>query len=262
MNTKQLTDLIQREIDGVLSPQEESRLQELVARDAGAAELRRNLLAVSRTLSTLDRKEVPPSLKPSLMRTLEARGGVPQRRGASLSESAGSFFRSLSPRGAFAGGLVTGLAMALIAFVAVVPFPLQETDLVGTMHLTESIPVMAPIARVPVTADGLAGSLTLESSGKFQMATLVLSSGDAEHSAILSYPADEVRLAAVRPEGAGSVPVTAGGGRIELEHQSQTTLELLFDVRDDASAPLRLIVRTADGAEHETEIAFAPPAPR
>ncbi|KPK65383.1 MAG: hypothetical protein AMS21_04820 [Gemmatimonas sp. SG8_38_2] len=261
MNTKQLTDLIQQELDGVLSPQEELRLREMVAKDAAAAELRRNLVAVSRTLATVDRKEVPPSLKPSIMRALEARASVPQQRGASLSVPIASFFRSLSPRGAFAGGLVAGLVLALIAFVALVPFPLEETDLVGTMRLTESVPVMTPIARVPVMAEGLAGSLTLESSGKFQMATVVLSTGDAEHSAILSYPADEVRLAAVRPEGAGSVPVTAGGGRIELEHQSQTTLELFFDVRQDASAPLRLIVRTADGVEHETEIAFAPPAP-
>jgi anti-sigma factor RsiW len=262
MKEKNVNDLIQREIDGVLSPGEESLLRELAAKDAGVAQLRRSLHGVSRILAGLERREPPPTLRPSAMRAVETRANAPQRRSVSVAEAVSTFLHGISPRGAFAGGLVAGLLVALIGVIAIVPDTMQESELIGTALLTESVPVLAPTASVAVVANGVSGSLTMESSGEFQVATVVLASGESEHAAVLTYPADQVRLAAVRPDGPGSVPVNAGAGRIELQHQTRTRLELLFTVVHDASAPLRITVQTADGAKHQAEIAFGPPASR
>ena len=102
----------------------------------------------------------------------------------------------------------------------------------------------------------------MESAGQFQMATLILAATGGEHSAVLTYPVEQVQLAAVRPENAGSVPMSAGDGRVELQLQGQTRLELFFTVSQGVSTPLRLSVRSPQGVEHEATVAFAPPASR
>jgi hypothetical protein len=168
----------------------------------------------------------------------------------------------LSPRGAFAGGLVAGLAVALITVFVLFPPSILDADIAGTALLTESVPVVAPTARVPVAAGEVSGSLTMEASGRFQIATVVLSSGATEHPIVLTYSADQVRLAAVRPEDETSVPVAAGNGTVEIRHRGNTRLQLFFTVLESRPAPLQLSVRDADGTEHSTEIAFAESATR
>lgn len=262
MTEKKIAELIQREIDGALSPDEKSELQKLLASDARMAQLSAQLRGLSRTLEGITRQDTPATLKPSIMRAIEARVSVAKRHETSIIESVATFMRGLTPRGAFAGGLLAGVSLALVAFIALVPATIEETDLLGTALLTESIPVMVPTAVVPVTAGEVSGSLTMEASGRFHLATVILRTDDVEHTALVTYPADAVRLAAVRPDGEGSVPVSAGNGLVELHHQGSTRLELLFTVLEDHPAPLRLTLLGLNGTEHKAEIAFAPPSAR
>ena len=262
MTNKKLLDLIQRDVDGVLTPEEQSLLREELAQNSEGAAMHKGLQSLSRTLEAVEPRDVPQSLKPAIMRAVEARATAPKKRAAAISEPVWAFFRSLSPRGAFVGGLIVGLGVALIAVTVMMPLSFEETDLIGTALLAESIPLMTPAARVPVAADGVSGSLVMESSGKFQVATILLSSNSTTHSAIITYPATMVRLDAVRPADPASVPVTAGAGRIELQGRGTTRLELLFTVIEASPEPLRLTIRNADGVEQQTAIAFAPTAPR
>ena len=251
MDTKTI-DLIQRELDGELSPSERSTLASIIAANPEAADLRRSLRAVSRSLQSLHPRTAPPALKPSIMRRLEARQRAPRPRSPILAGAVG-FIQSLDPRRAFVGGLVTGLAVALIAMVVVVPAALQERDLSGAMLLTGSSPVVAPTARVPVADAGVRGMLTMESTGQYRIATVDLIADETVGSAIVSYPDDMVRLAAVRPHDAGSAPLAAGDGRVELGRQGRTRVELFFTVLDAPTAPLRLTLTTVGGTEHTTE---------
>jgi anti-sigma factor RsiW len=261
MIEKKLADLIQREIDGALAADERAELRELLRTNPRAAEFSAQLQGVSRVLTGLHSQDTPPTLKPSIMRAVEARGV--RRPERSIAEKTAAWFQAISPRGAFAGGLVAGLALALVAFTVLLPASLiRDADVAGTALLNESVPVVAPTASVPVAAGEVSGVLTMEASGRFQIATVVLSSGSAEHTAVLTYPADQVRLAAVRPDNEVSVPVAAGNGRVEIRQRGSTRLQLFFTVLETQPAPLHLSVRNADGTEHSADIAFAEPASR
>lgn len=261
MTEKKIADLIQREIDGALTPGEHAELRALLRTNPRAAEFSTQLQGVARALTGMQLQNTPSTLKPSIMRAIEARGV--RRPEHSLADAVAAWFQTIGPRRAFAGGLVAGLALALVAFVALLPASIiRDADVAGTALLNESVPVVAPTASVPVAAGEVSGVLTMEASGRFQIATVVLSSGAAEHAAVLTYPADQVRLAAVRPDDAASVPVAAGSGTVEIRQRGSTRLQLFFTVLETRPAPLHLSVRNADGTEHSVEIAFAEPATR
>jgi hypothetical protein len=126
--------LINKDLDGMASAEESSRVQEICAGNEEARKLAEDLRALAHGLAAIERAVPPPTLRPAIMRSIAA---VPTMAHSRLRDS---FLRnrlrapgSWRPAMVFAGGVAAGLVLFAMGSRLVLPGNLDESDLVGSL---------------------------------------------------------------------------------------------------------------------------------
>ncbi len=136
MLDKSIIALINSDLDGVASAEERERLRRICDKDPEARKYAEELQALSRGLAQVERGVPPPTLRPSIMRTILERSTAPRResrgliRGFSLRMPFG-----LRPALVFAAGVGAGLVLFAVGVRVMAPGGMDEKDLVGSLAI-------------------------------------------------------------------------------------------------------------------------------
>ena len=222
MDEAKRLELLQKDLDGALSPAEKAELARLLLQDPDAHRLRDDLKRTDRLLREVPEAEPPPGLRSAILRAL----GLEHRQRSSRSDGAGIFRRLSLPLAATIAGalVVVGLGYGLLNAGG------EMGDLQGSVSATTSPP--APIDSVVVDAGGarISGRLYATDSG---LRLELLSSSLEALEIRASYDSAALRPQAA-PEGAGAA---AGGFSVVL-----TPAEPRHSAEFTGRGPIRLEV--------------------
>lgn len=165
---QKIVELIQREIDGLNSPEESAELQAIVAKDPQVRKIYDELRAVADTLEQAEQLEPPAHLKAAILSALPKRKEAPAASKGVLQWLAG--FLPRQPRFqislAFAGGLAAGLLLfALFASEALRQSPSDVADYYGTLVAPEKEADLTVLHELVIDIEQAQGRVVVKSAG-------------------------------------------------------------------------------------------------
>ncbi len=209
MTGEQLRELIQRDVDGDLSPSERRTLTGALRRNASARKLHAEFRAIGSALSSVPQVEPPLNLGNRIRADIRSRVSAPPA-GRTWLESLRAFVQTpLAVRygGVFAGGLVTG-ALLFMLLLHPQPTPIVSGDAASGTLLTHA-------ETFTVDVQGAKGTLTAISTETGKELTFRLTCG-ASTTTKLTYDPSRVKLDNVREVQSAGGPVVVNEGVVEM----------------------------------------------
>jgi len=248
MTAEELRELINREIDGDLSPSEQRRLTQALRRNPPARRLRTELKETASALASVRAAEPPVHMASRIRAEVRARAasfapaGTPARAAA---PGRGSWWASISAAvlgtstvrygAVFAGGLVAG---ALIFMLAVHPEPAPS---VAGSAATGTL--LAQSQSFPVNVPGTQGTVSAVTTETGKELTLRLNCSSATTTRLI-YDPSRVKLENLSELQSAGGPVAVNNGVVEITGTGTQKCTLLFSGVKDS----RLSVQIASSA--------------
>lgn len=257
MTTERLIQAIHREIDGENTPEESHALMEEIARNPEAARRYEYLKFLSARLAETASLEAPPSLKPAVMRAIEARKATKSARGV-----AGVFANVFLPKTKFVYGFAAGVAcVALVAIgLRLVRLaPVSDAEVSGTIGTSVPPVVFAKVQVSEVNVPQVAGSVSIEQAGRLRVVAMNLIP-KTPVSATLTYDPSMLALEGVRTGDAGSLRLSPASVSIRLDGREPQGV--VFSLRGETAGPVELTLATEEGKVYSRRLVLDPPKNR
>jgi hypothetical protein len=256
MPGKDTRELIQRELDGVLSEQERQELARLLEGDAEARRIRSDMQGLALTLNRVKEEDPPPSLKPAVMRAVEelegrrARAGAPRR--------ALSRLKLPRVRFAFAAGLAAGIVL-FAGIEAITPGLLvEEVGVRGT--LAPEPPRTGEIPNLVLHAGSAECAVTFLPAGGDP--TLLVRLETPEAAAVELTWTDELQAVGVSRISGNAGEYEVRPGRVRIAAGGSSSVEVRFAGRAAVGAELSVRLAGPGGVESAGRFDItAPPHP-
>ncbi len=242
-------DLINKEIDGVILPEEADTLRELVASDPSVQRLYDELQATTRVLAAVKEVESPAGLKASIMRTIE-RPRAAQRSAVSI---VWSFLKearqalTLSTTYAFSGGLIAGAVVVLLFFTVFNAPTLDTSNVAGTMIVTGE--------KVDLHLDKVQGVISTERSDGLRSLDLHLVAQDKVEARI-SFDTEAVRIEGVKRLDSSVTDLNVRGGEIDFQGQGKFGYRFSFTATSRTSPQVMVSLFSSGRLVYQKEIAL------
>jgi hypothetical protein len=211
MVEKSVVDLIQRDLDGTLSPEEKLRLEREIASSPDSRRMHEELRAVKDVLGCIDEVNPPPTLKPSILREIQRRSAPVRARQSVLAP-----FRARPAVGyavAVAGGIMVGIIG--FALFSSLPANLDRNDVVGTLSVGGSVKGMTRGPELGITGEGVRGTVRTESSKDFELIHCSLESERPAEMVITFDPAKS-GVVAIRNDQTKGTSILSREGEVRL----------------------------------------------
>lgn len=216
MLEKSLTDLINRKIDGALTPEEEARLAKRLATDANARGLLDDLSHQGLLAQKMAVVEPPATLKPSIMRAIEQ--PALRARRSWIAHPFGQFFntrRRIQYAFAFSGGMAAGMLILAVGLGIVRVGPHEESDAAGTSIIESSTPVFQPIEERKISLGDIQGTISTASGRGEHLITLQLQ-GPGDSRVLLALQPETAEVTGIENLDGSKGDYTVHSGGIEL----------------------------------------------
>ncbi len=216
MVEKSLTDLINRKIDGVLTPEEEVRLAERLATNAEARILLEDLSRQGLLMQNMGEVEPPPSLKPSIMREVQRPALHPGR--SWIPDPVARLFESrkrIRYTFAFSGGIVAGMLILAFGLGILRPGALVESDAAGTSMIKSTVSGYRTIEERDVAYGELRGKISTAVDGEGYTITLQLRGPDDTRARLALQP-ETVHVERIESLDGSTGDYTIRPGGVEL----------------------------------------------
>ena len=187
MNKDIVTELLNKELDGILTAAERQTLDDLLAGDENVRTLRRDLQGMAHLCAESQPIDPPATLRPAVRRAIEAIQKAPARPAHPASGDRGVlelFSRLFAPRPqvrvayAFLGGIIFGGLILALVMNLIQRGTVREDEVLGSMVTTDraesawiTIPVSTPLVQGKIstqrsgTAEGVQIDLAYQGSG-------------------------------------------------------------------------------------------------
>jgi hypothetical protein len=243
-------ELIHREIDGEITPEESAELRRRVAEDSGLLTERERLGALSRSLAAVGLEEPPPGFVADVMRALRLRASE-RPRWIETWRAVFSRRPVLAPALSLAAGILVGaLVVGLLGASRIMT---RDDDAAGTILPASRRDSLRPVDRQELVADGIRGEVTTRRGGGELLAELHVESRTPLQ---IDWEFDQAALAPVAFERgtptAGQVTLEPGHVRISQAGSGQ--YRLVLSLNDPSPATLRLSL-TGGGIALERRLA-------
>ena len=191
MDRENVTELLNKELDGDLTAAERQALDDLLAGDENVRALRRDLQGMARLCAESQPVDPPATLRPAVRRAIEATQKASARPAHTASGARGilEFFpRLFAPRPqvrlayAFLGGIVFGGLILAFVMNLIQRGAVREDEVLGSMVTTDHaepawtiIPVSTPLVQGKIstqrsgTAEGVQIDLAYQGSGELRL---------------------------------------------------------------------------------------------
>ena len=241
--------LVNDELDGVATPEEKARLSRQLAASEAARVRYQEIQAVFGMLDRVESVEPPGSLRTDVLREVEARARARSPRWGWGVLVSGFGRRPAFRIGyAFAAGAVVGALVIALGTGVFERRSWSDADVVGTMLPPASSPTGRPLDDLQLSVKGarVVGQTWVSRSGGVGVGLESRSAGEIQ-ARLLFDPDRYVPVSVQRTE--------PGGGRLELRrgeleftHRGDGQCEVILMPTGPDRPPLRLEIRTPEGA--------------
>jgi hypothetical protein len=245
MTEEHLRELINRDVDGDLSPSERRTLERAMRRNAPARRLHAEIKSVETLLSSLRQVEPPANLATRIRADIRSRV-TPARSRQTWIASLGTILQTptmVRYGTVFAGGLVTG-AFLFLLLVHPQPSPVVSGDAATGSLLTHS-------EVYNVELQGAKGTLTAVQTERGKDMTLSLACGSPTTTK-LTYDPSRVKLENVHEVQAAGGPVIVSDGVIQMTGTGSQRWSLSFTGVKDSRITVQ--VTSAGGGTFNRDI--------
>lgn len=249
MRDKRIDELMHDELDGVATPEESSKLQEHLARDAEAKAKFEHLRQLSAMLDRVEMVDPPPDLKAGILRSIRTRAASDPARVGWLDGLAAAFRGRLLFRVGYS--FAAGIAVGVIGF-AVFSGNFASRSHPGADRFSGT---MAPLFRSEahrkvdsLKFDFTGGSVAMETRLTDAGVVLLVDAGSSSEIGIrIEFEPAEYSLIGLT-EGSGiQCRAMMGGGRIVLSHSGVGHYIVGLERRARSSSPIRVAIFGPDG---------------
>jgi hypothetical protein len=249
MLEKSVIELINRDLDGVASAEEQARLRHFYAENEEARRLAEDLRALSRGLAECTRAVPPPTLKPAVMRSLEGKkAAVHSRLWRWNPAELISVPRNLRPALLFAGGLAAGMILFAVVSRLIPPRSLDENDLVGSLAVHGST---FSAGRVADFRNGEMHASVRTGAGSGQTILRIGLDVPPGTLVVLAYNPAGGHVEGVDVAKAGLAEISLERGRVVLQGISTGEVGVLLSGRPEVLAGARLLFSDGRGGTWE-----------
>jgi hypothetical protein len=228
MKTKYF-ELINKAVDGTLSPQEKEQLDAYLADDENAEKLFRDLLFIGNQLDTIGKEDPSPSLKNNIMAHLPLQRPVSKSPSYSIWKSFGELFHSkpqLKIGYAFFAGLIAGVIVFSI-FTGITGNSVDVQSLSGTIVPTEYLESLPEGVVESFASDRTTGEIVFRYGKGVLVGELSIQSGE-NIEVNLTIPSEHILLTSVSSDVPGTLFIESIEGKISIKHAGIGTYLLLF----------------------------------
>jgi hypothetical protein len=249
-------DLMQSEIDDVLSPDEERALDAYLAGNPAARDFRDELTGLCGQLSTVEQIEPPPYLRQQILQNIKPRKAPRANTGQQLRGMLGTLFGVTTVRYAacFAAGILLGFTFISSDKISKHAFD-DITGLVGTMTQPQPTTSLASVDHIQLTLNEIAGRVTLRRSGSMLVIDFDLAASDPVEIVAGFNDPDIWFNGFAQAERAGSV-VSAETGQVTLRMNGQGRYAVYLYNAGRNGATVMLKFYSSGNIIHEDELSF------
>jgi hypothetical protein len=243
MIDKKSLDLINRDIDGMTSPDEHSLLQSRMAVEPELQKLHNELQRLSRAMAESKPVDPPPSLKHAILRAIQPAAPKRSLAGRLSAMTTPGWVRQKGP--AFAIGVLLGVLLYGSAISLLRNPPERESDLSGTLLPRESLQNLGSPRTFDLSGAGVTGSLRTSGDRDLSLIHLNLQAS-APIIAELTFDPRAVEFRALSPGKKGGAEVEIHAGSITIRGTRVEDLAAVFGHEGSSSPQIRLILRTQE----------------
>jgi hypothetical protein len=216
MVEKSIRDLINRKIDGVLTPEEEVRLAEHLAANAEARILLDDLSQQGMLVQQMGEVEPPLSLKPSIMRAIQLPAHGTRR--SWIPDAVARVFETRKRTHyafAFSGGVVAGMLIVAAGLGILRPGALVESDAAGTSIIDSAPPGFRTLEERDISSGQVQGKISTAIGAREQRIVVQLQGPENSRVQLVLQP-ETVHVAEVERLDGTPPDYTILRGEVEL----------------------------------------------
>lgn len=235
MKNDKFLELIHKELDGVLEPSEQKKLESHLAENQEARQVRRELSRVAEFLSQAESSEPPAYLKKRILNSLPS-GKYPGLSAAGKFRAKVSTFTKPGLKFAyvFAAGVVAGLILFSTLWKVQNP---DDSKLTGAMLSELSRYDLKTADRIDIAEEQVSGTLETQVGPGLVSVAVRLEAADGEMSIDLNYNAGALHIRSFDNSDGALTAVESGDGLIKLEG-SRVAGRIVFVRKSGISSPI------------------------
>ncbi|MFQ5708882.1 MAG: anti-sigma factor family protein [bacterium] len=254
MIAKKYFELINKEIDGVNSPDDTKQLKEYLAQHPEAEHFYQALTKLSKMLLQVHDVNPSPNLKKRIFNAIPwDKYAIKKQRRKSLKSllPAPRFRLSFNYVYAFSAGLILGvIGYALLSHSLQKNARLDFSHLTGTLLVDESLNSLEPVERVSLDLPGTSGTFELKRGRGVIVAELRLNAHQQVEN-VLAFDQHDLAFAGFGHMTGGPVAVDADSGHVRLSYRGDQEYILVFNDKLSTPTPLNLKIFSAGILRYE-----------
>jgi hypothetical protein len=223
-----IVELINKEVDGVATAEETSRLKTVLSASPEARLLFDNMRSMTDAMAQMMPVDPPQTLKPAIMRAIGTR--ISKRKPAAVRLSLVHSFRTLvfgRPGLVFAGGFAAGFLLFFLTTNLLVSRSVDDSELTGTLVLHGFAPGFSRGDLIDINNDAVKGAIETQFGSGLCLLRLHLDAPRGVSVSILTDPA-LVHLEAIRPSNDSGSQLSVREGEIVLGAAKEGDIVMLF----------------------------------
>jgi hypothetical protein len=252
-------DLVNRDIDGVATPDEHARLLALMASDEDLRILHEDLTGLNAALSGVEQRKAPASLKHAIMREVEKSAYVPHRPSV-IERLTGAVqtWSNLQKTLMLAGGALAAVFVVAVGITLYQAHTFNEGDLAGTLSVLGSSSDFSHATSYDITEGTSRGTITA-SYGRDLCLVRVTLPAPGISSAEFLYDAASVKVKAIRPSSDVASRLDVQAGKIFVSGGPVENLVAVFSSMTTSQTVVTIKVTGTDGMVSERIIPVVAP---
>ena len=238
MTDEKYLDLLNREIDGVNSQKDSSKLKEYLVKNPEAQELYNELVTVSDVLKKVRVIEPSPNLRKNILNAIpSSKYAVKEKESSLKSLMSALFFRyKMQYAYAFVAGLMVGVVV--YSFFATDKHPPSDlTTLYGTMLSPETSEGFQIADVVEIDLDEIAGTVTMKYSKGVVLAEVDLES-QKETEIVLEFDENDIRFHSFGQLNSAKNEITVDKNSVGLTNTGENTYVIFFEDKTQSITPM------------------------
>jgi len=230
-------DLINRDIDGALSPQEANRLEEHLSSDPEAQNYYDEIKNLSQMLEQVEEIEPGPNLKKNILNSIPVQKYQNEENTErtplfSAWNSRPSYRLTL----AFAFGLIVGFFT--YSFLKDLP-PNNNSNLIGTILLTGSDAKFKPADEAEITLPEISGTVSSQYAENVVLFRIDLTTA-SEIEVVVEFDGNDLRFAGFKPQKYSAGQINVSSNELRLVNNGRHDYVLFFEDKTSAVSNFNL----------------------
>lgn len=252
---KYYIELMNKEIDGLITPQEKTELQNYFSENPDAKKMYQQMKHMAEVLTQIPQFEPSPNLKKRIINSLDFNRFTKNEIGVNLFSWLSRRLHVSRPQLAyiFAFGLIVGFIIHLLFFTQQLDQKsLNLDDLTGTIGIIDSKEYIS-IRKIPIDLPDISGNIEIGKLAKFTILTTTLFSQN-QYELVVEYNNSEVSFIGMKPQNTPHFLVENIRNRLKISHYGNSDNTLVFQRSNGAKSIITFNINMFDQVIWSKEI--------